>query len=301
MTSKRKPRRKNALGRGLEALLSDSSVYKPETSPILSPSSLNEINIEDIDANPFQPRTDFDQETLKELADSIKLQGIIQPITVRKSAKGTYQLITGERRLQASKMVGKKRIPAYIRSANDQQMLEMSLIENIQRENLNAIEIALSYQRLITECDLKQDELGERMSKGRTTITNYLRLLKLPPDIQIAVRDKTISMGHARAIINIDKVESQLAIFKKILKDDLSVRKVEELVRNNLTEKPLKVKKRPNVEKDYELKQLESKLVSHFGTKVEVKPSGTNKGEIRIPYVSLEDLNRILDILRFKA
>lgn len=301
MTSKRKPQRKNALGRGLEALLPDSNINNPQASPIPSPSSLNEIDIKDIDANPFQPRTDFDQEALQQLAESIKLQGIIQPITVRKSKKGAYQLITGERRLQASKIAGKKRIPAYIRSANDQQMLEMALIENIQRENLNAIEIALSYQRLITECNLKQDELGKRMSKDRTTVTNYLRLLKLPPDIQIAVRDKKISMGHARAIISIENVEYQLAIFKKILEDDLSVRKVEELVRKNMVGQSITIKKKPKAEKNYELVQLESKLVSHFGTKVEVKPSGNNKGEIRIPYVSVEDLNRILDILRFKA
>jgi ParB family chromosome partitioning protein len=301
MTSKRKPQRKNALGRGLEALLPDSNINNPQASPIPSPSSLNEIDIKDINANPFQPRTDFDQEALQQLAESIKLQGIIQPITVRKSKKGAYQLITGERRLQASKIAGKKRIPAYIRSANDQQMLEMALIENIQRENLNAIEIALSYQRLITECNLKQDELGKRMSKDRTTVTNYLRLLKLPPDIQIAVRDKKISMGHARAIISIENVEYQLAIFKKILEDDLSVRKVEELVRKNMVGQSITIKKKLKAEKNYELEQLESKLVSHFGTKVEVKPSGNNKGEIRIPYVSVEDLNRILDILRFKA
>jgi ParB family chromosome partitioning protein len=233
--------KKKALGRGLSALLSDNSPEDKLDVDIQSPavpqtpaqpvSGIAEIPIEQIEVNPFQPRTHFDQEALQELSESIKVHGIIQPITVRRLTTNQYQLISGERRFQASRLAGLKTIPAYIRSANDQQMLEMALIENIQRENLNAIEIALSYQRLISECSLKQDELGERVGKNRATVTNYLRLLRLPPDIQIAVRDNKLSMGHARAIINVENPDKQLYIFKKTLSEDLSVRKVEELVR----------------------------------------------------------------------
>src|SRR5689334_1226699 len=230
--------KRNALGKGLSALLNDSVNVLPNKNEIGTSAdvnamgSVNEIKIAEIEVNPFQPRTDFDQEALAELADSIKLQGLIQPITVRKVNSHKFQLISGERRLRASKLAGLTQIPAYVRTANDQQMLEMALIENIQRENLNAIEVSLSYQRLISECNLKQEELGERVGKNRTTVTNYLRLLKLPPDIQIAVRDNKLSMGHARAIINVENPEEQLYIFKKTLAEDLSVRKVEELVRD---------------------------------------------------------------------
>ncbi len=235
--------KKKALGRGLSALLSDSAsdekleVDHFPVSPSSSPESnlpsggMTEISLEEIEVNPFQPRAHFDQAAIAELAESIQVHGIIQPITVRRLSAHQYQLISGERRFQASKLAGLKTIPVYLRSANDQQMLEMALIENIQRENLNAIEIALSYQRLMTECSLKQEELGERVGKNRTTVTNYLRLLKLPPDIQIAVRDNQLSMGHARAIINVDNADQQLYIFKRALSEDLSVRKVEELVR----------------------------------------------------------------------
>jgi ParB family chromosome partitioning protein len=224
------------------------------------------------------------------------VHGIIQPITVRKLSEHQFQLISGERRFQASKLAGLKSLPAYVRTANDQQMLEMALIENIQRENLNPIEISLSYQRLISECNLKQEELGERVGKNRTTVTNYLRLLRLPPDIQIALRDNRISMGHARAIINIEDPASQLFIFKKIISDDLSVRAVESMARelsqgsNEKTEV-----KAPTASK--EVHQLQSKLSSHFGTKVMVRSDG-KKGDIRIPFLSVEDLNRILDILK---
>src|SRR3990170_3675900 len=231
--------KKKALGRGLSALLSDNTpedkldvdIQSPAIPPGSPVSGIAEIPIEEIEVNPFQPRTHFDQEALQELSESIKVHGIIQPITVRRLTTNQYQLISGERRFHASRLAGLKTIPAYIRSANDQQMLEMALIENIQRENLNAIEIALSYQRLISECSLKQDELGERVGKNRATVTNYLRLLRLPPDIQIAVRDNKLSMGHARAIINVENPDKQLYIFKKTLEEDLSVRKVEELVR----------------------------------------------------------------------
>jgi ParB family chromosome partitioning protein len=295
--------KKKALGRGLSALLSDSEGEKSEVEVVVpslaggaQTSNLNEIPIEQIETNPFQPRTHFDQEALNELADSIKVHGIIQPITVRKLADRQYQLISGERRFQASKLAGLTKLPAYVRTANDQQMLEMALIENIQRENLNPIEVSLSYQRLISECNLKQEELGERVGKNRTTVTNYLRLLKLPPDIQIAVRDNKISMGHARAIINIENPDSQLFIFKKIIAEDLSVRAVESLAREVAEGAKLKeAKPAPSAPK--EIHQLQSKLSSHFGTKVTVKSDG-KKGDIRIPFLSVEDLNRILDILK---
>jgi ParB family transcriptional regulator, chromosome partitioning protein len=304
--------KKKALGRGLSALLKDNSSAEEErlevdipvnttipAAPTGPTSGINEIPIDEIEVNPFQPRTHFDQDALLELAESIKVHGIIQPITVRRLAANQYQLISGERRFQASKLADLKTIPAYIRSADDQQMLEMALIENIQRENLNAIEIALSYQRLITECSLKQDELGERVGKNRATVTNYLRLLKLPPDIQIAVRDNRLSMGHARAIINVENPEQQLYIFKKTVDEDLSVRKVEELVREvsarkSEKEEPVSTAQTPASK---EISQLQSRLSSHFGTRVVVKSDG-KKGEIKIPFLSVEDLNRILDIIK---
>ncbi len=293
--------KKRAFGRGLSALLSDT----PETqhfdeAPEVHGASggMNEILLSEIETNPFQPRQHFDQESLKELSDSIKVHGIIQPITVRKLAKSQYQLISGERRFQAAKLAGLKSVPAYVRSANDQQMLEMALIENIQRENLNPIEVSLSYQRLISECNLKQEELGERVGKNRSTVTNYLRLLKLPPDIQIALRDNQLSMGHARAIINVESPDVQLYIFKKTLSEDLSVRKVEELARQLMNDKrkPEAVSKE-STPASREINQLQGKLSSHFGTKVSVKSDG-QKGDIKIPFLSLQDLNRILDILK---
>lgn len=294
--------KKKALGRGLSALLSDTPEEEKLDVDVTNPAhphpaeGINEIPLAQIETNPFQPRQHFDPEALQELADSIKVHGIIQPITVRRLAANQYQLISGERRFQASKLAGLHSVPAFVRTADDQQMLEMALIENIQRENLNPIEISLSYQRLITECHLKQEELGDRVGKNRSTITNYLRLLKLPPDIQIAVRDQKISMGHARAIINVENPDAQLYIFKKILAEDLSVRKVEELARQVMAgtgaPSPVKPAAQPK-----EIQQVQSRLSSHFGTKVSVKGDG-KKGEIRIPFMSVEDLNRILDILK---
>ncbi len=298
--------KKKALGRGLNALLSDSNIEDRlevdipiSSGAATSPSGGTlEISIQHIEVNPFQPRKHFDQEALQELTDSIKVHGIIQPITVRRLARDQYQLISGERRFQASKLAGLTSVPAYVRSADDQQMLEMALIENIQRENLNAIEIALSYQRLISECSLKQDELGDRVGKNRATVTNYLRLLKLPPDVQIAVRDNKISMGHARAIINVENPDQQLYIFKKTLTEDLSVRKVEELVRNLSAESNAeKTVQPPSSSVNREIAQLQSQLSSHFGTRIVIKSDG-KKGEIKIPFLSVEDLNRILDILK---
>lgn len=289
-------KKRNALGRGLGALLDDSSPKKKlDIKEPSSVGSMNEIRLDQIEVNPFQPRTHFDETALQELSESIKVQGIIQPITVRQLGRDKYQLISGERRFQASKLAQLETIPAYIRTADDQQMLEMALIENIQRENLNSIEIALSYQRLLTECDLKQEQLGDRVGKNRTTVNNYLRLLKLPPDIQAGVRDKKISMGHARALITVENIDLQLDIYKRVIEQDLSVRKTEELVRNSNNEKKSQPKEVAE-ETGKEIVNLQSQLISHFGTKVQVKSNG-KKGEIKIPFVSVEDLNRILDIL----
>lgn len=299
--SDKTPKRKNALGRGLGALLDDapaSSVSRRIPSSDEEPiKNISEIDLLDIEVNPFQPRTKFDEESLTELADSIKVHGIIQPITVRRLSERKFQLISGERRYHASRLAGLLRIPAYVRTANDQQMLEMALIENIQRENLNAIEIALSYQRLLTECELRQEDLGDRVGKKRSTVTNYLRLLKLPPDVQASIRDGQLGMGHARALINIENIDHQLDIFKKILRDDLSVRKVEELVKKlkEREETPERPKVNPNL--SYELKQVQDRLSSHFGSRVLLQNDVNNKGVIKIPYLSHEDLNRILEIL----
>lgn len=298
--------RKTGLGRGLSALLDDSdSVHPPknamnpvsETEQKEQPATIGHIKISDIATNPYQPRTEFDQVALNELADSIRIQGLIQPITVRKADGGSFQLISGERRLRASKLAGLTEIPAYIRLANDQQMLEMALIENIQRENLNAIEVALSFQRMLEECNLKQEQLGERVGKNRSTVTNYLRLLKLPPAIQISIRDQKISMGHARALINVESVDKQLFIHQEIIDKGLSVRKVEELVRsiNSLQLKP-KSESQPQAT-SFEYQKLQKDLASRFATKVKLKVGENGKGAIEIPFVSNDDLSRILELL----
>lgn len=296
-------KKRSALGRGLGALLDDSVLdQKPKlVSDAVRQPLINEIPLKYIKSNPFQPRTDFDEEALSELADSIVTQGIIQPITVRRLNDEEYQLISGERRLIASKKANLKSIPAYIREANDQQMLEMALIENIQRENLNAIEIATSYQKLLTECNLKQEELGDRVGKKRATVTNYLRLLKLPPVIQEAIREDKVSMGHARALINVENIDVQLMIYQKIMKDDLSVRKTEDLVRKvGKAGIGQKDKKTAVKELSTELKNLQTVLSSHFGTKVEINQKSEEKGDIKIPFLSVDDLNRILEILEIQ-
>ncbi len=285
--------KKTGLGRGLGALL-DESNNEPMVVERKRPSGIGTIPVSDIEVNPFQPREDFNEEALEELAESIRVHGIIQPITVRQLSQNEYQLISGERRLQASKRAGLKEIPAYIRTADDQQMLEMALIENIQRENLNAIEVALSYQRLLTECNLKQEELGDRVGKKRSTVNNYLRLLKLPEEVQIGLRDSKISMGHARALVTIENIGHQLDIYDKIIAQDLSVRKVEELVRDLSRPKEAAA---PAKAIDPEIVQLQTRLSSHFGTKIQVSADEGNKGQIKIPFSSTEELNRILDIL----
>jgi ParB family chromosome partitioning protein len=260
--------------------------------------SISFMDINLIEVNPFQPRTEFDHEALAELSESIKLQGLIQPITVRRLSEGAYQLISGERRLRASKLAGLTEIPVYIRTANDQQMLEMALIENIQRENLNAIEVAISFQRMIDECNLKQEELGDRVSKNRSTVTNYLRLLKLPPSIQASIRDNNISMGHARALISVADIEKQLYIHQQILLNGLSVRKVEELVRalQNDPKGTEKVKK--SNPKAFQYKKIEDDLATKFSTRVKLSVAANkDKGSIEIPFNSEDDLNRILELL----
>jgi ParB family chromosome partitioning protein len=302
--------RKIGLGKGLSALLNDTEEVRQVSAAQKSanealgrdvpPGSVSHIKIDAIEVNPFQPRTDFDATALNELADSIKLQGLIQPITVRKVGGDKYQLISGERRLRASRIAGLNEIPAYIRTAHDQQMLEMALIENIQRENLNAIEVALSFQRMIDECNLKQEELGDRVSKNRSTVTNYLRLLKLPPAIQASIRDGQLSMGHARALINVTDVDKQLYIFQEIINKGLSVRKVEELVRL-VNDAAGKNKSKANTKEksmSFEFQKIQDDLASKFATKVTLNVKGKNgKGTIEIPFMSEDDLSRILELL----
>lgn len=296
--------KRNALGRGLSALLNDSADVVPNTKTevVSSPpqvndmGSVNEIKISEIEVNPFQPRTEFDEQALLELADSIKLQGLIQPITVRKITANSYQLISGERRLRASKLAGLNQIPAYVRTANDQQMLEMALIENIQRENLNAIEVALSFQRMIDECKLKQEELGDRVSKNRSTVTNYLRLLKLPPAIQASLRDGQISMGHAKALITVNDPVNQLFLHQQIMQGGLSVRRAEEMARD-LQNAPAKKEAKKPEPLSYQVQKIQDDLASRFGARVKLKMSEQGKGAIEIPFLSEDDLSRILEML----
>lgn len=299
--------KRNALGRGLGALLNDDNVgtapantgrgVAGNPNPTVNElGSVNEIRISEIEVNPFQPRTEFDELALGELADSIKLQGLIQPITVRKVSANKYQLISGERRLRASKIAGLTQIPAYIRTANDQQMLEMALIENIQRQDLNAIEVALSFQRMMEECNLKQEELGDRVSKNRSTVTNYLRLLKLPPGIQASIRDGQISMGHAKALITINDPAAQLYLHKQIIQNGLSVRKVEEMARHLQRAVPKKEGKKPEP-LSFQVQKIQDDLASKFGARVKLKLDDDGKGAIEIPFLSQDDLGRILEML----
>lgn len=292
--------KKQALGRGLSALLRD-----PEND-IKSASDKNadqvvgniiELDIDAIEINPFQPRTNFNEDTLQELAKSIKELGVIQPITVRKLEFNNYQLISGERRLRACKLIGLKTIPAYIRLANDNESLVMALVENIQRHDLDPIEVAISYHRLIEEIKLTQEELSERVGKNRSTISNYLRLLKLDPIIQTGMRDGFISMGHGRALINIDNQDVQSDIYHKVVTQNLSVRETEAIVKSyqdRLKPKATKLNKGTS----FEIKESEKKAIAnYFGTKVEVKVAGNGKGKITIPFHSEEDFNRLLKLI----
>ena len=255
-----------------------------------------EIDINLIEANPFQPRVEFDEEALRELAQSIKEQGIIQPITVRKLGYNRYQLISGERRLRASKLAGLSQIPAFIRIANDEQMLELALIENIHRENLNAIEVAISYQRLIDECNLTQEQLSEKVGKSRSAIANFLRLLKLPAEIQIALRDGHISMAHARALINIDNRETQLKLLQQIIEEDLNVRQTEELAQRAKanTEESKEPRKQTNYLPDHFKAQIKS-LSQALNTRVKVKRNLKGQGSVVIDFKNEEEFNRIIE------
>jgi ParB family transcriptional regulator, chromosome partitioning protein len=294
--------KRNALGRGLSALLESAST--DITSNIKSNNELGAVvgavtnlPLLQIEVNPFQPRSHFEQQALNELVESIKLHGIIQPVTVRKMGYDRFQLISGERRFRASQLAGLETIPAYVRVANDQAMLEMALVENIQRENLDAIEIAISYKRLIEECSLTQEQLSEKVSKQRSTVTNYLRLLKLPPEVQLGIREKKISMGHARALINVEKAEDMVEIYHRIMEDDLSVRDVEELTRDKKKIEPrLKHKNLTgNLTEKYSDK-LKS-LSKQYNAKIELKSNVQGAGKIIIPFANEDELDKIIDAL----
>ncbi|MGQ8337589.1 ParB/RepB/Spo0J family partition protein [Sunxiuqinia sp. A32] len=284
--------KRNALGRGLGALIDDAD--KMEAS-----SSINEISIENIEANPYQPRTKFDEEALRELAASIKEVGIIQPITLRQLTPEKYQIIAGERRFRASKLAGLTTVPAYVRTADDEGMLEMALVENIQREDLDAIEIAVSYQRLIEECKLTQESLSDRVGKKRSTVSNYLRLLKLPAKIQKGIIEKIITMGHARALVNVPNPEDQLEVFDLIVSEELSVRKVEEIVRNLNSSEKKETNSSPVVKEKHpeEYGELKEHLSKFFKTKVDFSLNNKGKGKIVIPFSTPKDLERIIGIL----
>jgi ParB family chromosome partitioning protein len=295
-----KATKKQALGRGLSALLKDS------INDITSISDNNEnqgigtiidLDLKLIEMNPFQPRSRFNEESLRELASSISELGVIQPITVRKLEFNKFQLVSGERRFRASKLIGKITIPAFIRVANDQESLEMALVENIQRQDLDPIEISLSYQRLIEEIEITQEALSDRVGKSRSTIANYLRLLKLDPIIQTGMRDRFISMGHGRAIINIDNSREQLRIYEKVISENLSVRETEALVRNLKIEPNKKTLTKKTVLPNY-LKTAKKELSKYLDSPIIIKISDTNKGNVSIPFKNKKDFYRIMNLLK---
>lgn len=298
--------KKDALGKGIRSLLQNidadlkNTAGNLKTEVVEKSTHTNSVSLDKIDVNPNQPRKDFDEVALSELAASIKLHGIIQPLTVSAIANGRYRLIAGERRFRASRIAGLKEVPVYIRETNDSDILELALLENLQRENLNAIEIALSYKRLMEDLDYTQDQLAERMGKDRSTVTNYVRLLKLPPDIQVAVRNSAISMGHARAIINVDVVDKQLFIFSEIKKKGLSVRQTEELVRKLYTgSTTTKATPKAGIPDTY--KKIEDNIASQFGTKVKLSHNKKGNGSILFEYYSLEELNALLEKLNINV
>lgn len=285
--------KKVALGRGLGALIDgvEKEVLEKKVEANL------DISVDSIEANPFQPRTSFDNQALEELAASIKQLGIVQPLTVREISPGKYQLIAGERRLRAARLAGLSHVPAYVRTANDQAMLELALVENIQREDLDAVEVAISYQRLIEECTLTQEQLSERVGKQRSTVTNYLRLLKLPAEIQLGIRKKQLSMGHARALVNVDDQKKQINAYYKILDGELSVRQTEDLVRHlqaEVIKDPEKQEKKKKLNHDF------SKLSEHlnmiFDSKINFRINENGKGKIVIPFENTEEMERILGV-----
>lgn len=291
------------LGRGLGALLEDSDKLQAKglhasdyAGSLDSVNLMEEIALDCIETNPFQPREHFELEALNDLAESIRVQGIIQPITVRKIAPRKFQLISGERRFQACKLAGLTRIPAYVRMADDQQMIELALIENIQRENLNAIEIALCYKRLMEECHLKQEDLGARVGKNRSTVTNYIRLLKLPTHIQIAIRDNKISMGHARSLISLENAEIQNALFLKTISEEWSVRKLEDAVRQSSH-----IEVNPGDKSEVKVDQLrtwQSNLSSIFKLPVSLKMNDEGKGELKVSFKSKEELEKLISFVQ---
>ena len=282
--------KRNALGRGLGALIDDAEKMKQSAG-------INEIELSNIEANPFQPRSKFDTEALEELAASIREIGLIQPITLRKIAEDKYQIIAGERRFRAAQIAGLKSIPAYIRKAKDDGMLEMALVENIQREDLDAIEIAVSYQRLMEELEFTQEDLSSRVGKKRSTIANYLRLLKLPAVIQKGLREKQISMGHARAIINIEDTDTQTMIYNQIIKYGFSVRKVEEIVRDLNDENNNKEAKEQKQKYPKEYQIIKKQLDSIFSSRIDFSMNEKGRGKIVIPFKSAKDLERIVKII----
>lgn len=285
--------KKNALGRGLGALIDDSDREKYENID-----SISEVSIDKIETNPYQPRSKFDEEGLNELASSIKELGIIQPITVRETSDGGYQLITGERRYRSAIIAGLKTMPAFIRTADDQAMLELALVENIQREDLDSVEIAISYQRLIEECQLTQESLSERVGRKRSTISNYLRLLKLPAEIQLGLRERKLSMGHARTLVNIEDPKIQIKVFYRVIDEDLSVRKTEEVVRQMSRKVNKDDSKKVRKEKlNEEYKDLSKHLSRYFKSEVQLKMNEKGKGKIVIPFENNEDMERIISIL----
>ncbi len=297
-------KKKSVLGRGLGALLeANDTSDRQRGSELAKDMGVNagmiiHISLDKIEVNPFQPRTSFEADSLNELADSIKIHGVIQPISVRKSENGKFQLIAGERRLRASKIAGKKEIPAYVRTASDQESIEIALIENIQREDLNPLEIAINYKRLQDECELTQEQLAERLGKNRSTVTNFIRLLKLPPDIQAGLRDGKITMGHAKALMAIDEISSLLSAFKEVVNKGMSVRQVEEMVRNMAT-KPQKAISSITKNKDlpFTIKKIQDQLMSRLSTKVQIARSKDGKGEIVIKFYSDDDLNRLTELI----
>ncbi|NML21111.1 ParB/RepB/Spo0J family partition protein [Pseudoflavitalea sp. G-6-1-2] len=300
MSNPKKENNKEALGKGIRSLLqSIDSDLKTSTGQLKGAvveqvTTMQRIPVGDIEPNPKQPRRDFDETALNELAASIKIHDLVQPITVSGLPGGKYRLISGERRWRASKLAGLKDVPAYIRQANDQELLELALLENLQREDLNAMEIALSYKRMMEELQHTQEQVAERMGKERSTVANYIRLLKLPPDIQVAVRTNVISMGHARALINVDAVDTQLFIFNEIKTNGLSVRQTEELVRK-MYKGPNAVKSSSKSTLPPTYKKIEDNLASHFSTKVKLNHSKKGHGMISIEYYSIQDLTKILD------
>jgi len=298
-------KKNDALGKGIRSLLQNidadlkSTAGSLKTELIEKTTGIFLVPLEKILVNPNQPRKDFDETSLSELAASIKIHGIIQPLTVSAIANGKYRLIAGERRYRASKIAGLKEVPVYVRQTADENLLELALLENLQRENLNAIEIALSYKRLMEDLDYTQEKVSERMGKERSTIANYIRLLKLPPDIQVAVRNGVISMGHARAIINVDVVDKQLYIFSEIRNKGLSVRQTEDLVRKLYTGQPVKPKVKIQLPDAY--RKIEDNLASQFGTKVKLSHQKKGNGSILFEYYSLEELNSLLEKLKINV